>query len=71
MNKYYISISPDMTIASGYDEEHPEAVMTPKQWEDYEDYTELMSGEERIALADEMIARWQKYKAMQGSLSGD
>lgn len=66
----YISISPELEIGSGYDQQHPEAFLSRSMWNATSncrsgDSTELMEKKDRQLLADEMIQRWEAYKLLQ------
>jgi hypothetical protein len=59
-NAGLISIDADLNVGTGYDQMAPQAGLTlPEDWEDFE----LLSADERLALADRMIGLWQQYRA--------
>lgn len=58
-NRGLIGINAELEVAEGYDGV-PDGANFPQEWDD-EDY-QYWSVEERVELADIMIARWQAFK---------
>jgi hypothetical protein len=58
-----IGINEDLEISAGYDNEIPEAYVTPPDWldEDSKEFYEL-SRSEKLQLADRMIDIWISYR---------
>ena len=54
-----VGIDSDLNVFGGYDQQFEAAgVAAPEEWQDYE----LMPAEERVRLANRMIALWTKYR---------
>jgi len=62
----FVGIGADLSISSGYDNTHPEASVTPDEpivASLYGEKDDVWSVEDRRALADAMIERWERYRA--------
>ena len=58
-NNGLISIDAGLNVGTGYDQMAPEAgAVEPEEWQDFT----LLSADERLRLADRMIALWQRYR---------
>jgi len=67
IDKQIIGLDSDNNVYSGYDSKEREYCLGEGECRDnqelYEDATESATKEQKIALADAMIARWSAYKA--------
>lgn len=58
-NNGLISIDADLNVGTGYDQMTPEAgVLEPEDWQEFT----MLPVDERLRLADRMIALWQRYR---------
>jgi hypothetical protein len=64
-NRGIIGLSPDLTVSEGYDGGFQ---IEPCEWDEPDE--DDLTKEDRIELADYMIAQWQKFKDKQTDVEG-
>jgi hypothetical protein len=60
-NRGIIGIDDDLNVFGGFDKSLEQAGLEKPDWMDDDDFDELQK-DEKIALADRMIALWQRYR---------